>query len=79
MQDWEKNPQNYLTNPDGSYILKKDGTPKKKPGRPKNSELSDIKLALQAKKKLDKKNQKVKKLTRSLARVRKNLTTKRKF
>ena len=69
MQDWEKNPQNYLTNPDGSYILKKDGTPKKKPGRPKNSELSDIKLALQAKKKLDKKNQKVKKLTRSLARV----------
>ena len=56
MQDWEKNPQNYLTNPDGSYILKKDGTPKKKPGRPKNSELSDIKLALQAKKKLDKKN-----------------------
>ena len=35
MQDWEKNPQNYLTNPDGSYILKKDGTPKKKPGRPK--------------------------------------------
>ena len=79
MQDWEKNPQNYLTNPDGSYILKKDGTPKKKPGRPKNSELSDIKLALQAKKKLDKKNQKVKKLTRSLARVKKNLTTKRKF
>ena len=73
MQDWEKNPQNYLTNPDGSYILKKDGTPKKKPGRPKNSELSDIKLALQAKKKLDKKNQKVKKLTRSLARVQKEL------
>ena len=68
-----KNPQNYLTNPDGSYILKKDGTPKKKPGRPKNSELSDIKLALQAKKKLDKKNQKVKKLTRSLARVKKEL------
>ena len=73
MQDWEKNPQNYLTNPDGSYILKKDGTPKKKPGRPKNSELSDIKLALQAKKKLDKKNQKVKKLTRSLARIQKEL------
>jgi len=73
MEDWEKNPENYLTNPDGSYILKKDGTPKKKPGRPKNSELSDIKLALQAKKKLDKKNQKVKKLTRSLARVKKEL------
>ena len=37
MEDWEKNPKNYLTNPDGSYILKKDGTPKRKPGRPKNS------------------------------------------
>ena len=60
MQDWEKNPQNYLTNSDGSYILKKDGTPKKKPGRPKNSELSDIKLALQAKKKLDRRIRKLK-------------------
>ena len=73
MDDWEKNPENYLTNSDGSYILKKDGTPRRKPGRPKNSELSDIKLALQAKKKLDKKNQKVKKLTRNLARVKKEL------
>ena len=73
MEDWEKNPENYLTNSDGSYILKKDGTPRRKPGRPKNSELSDIKLALQAKKKLDKKNQKVKKLTRNLARVKKEL------
>ena len=73
MEDWKKNPENYLTNSDGSYILKKDGTPRRKPGRPKNSELSDIKLALQAKKKLDKKNQKVKKLTRNLARVKKEL------
>ena len=73
MEDWDKNPEKYLTNPDGSFIIKKDGTPKLKPGRPKNSELSDFKLALQAKKKLDKKNQKVKKLTRSLARVQKEL------
>ena len=78
MEDWEKNPENYLTNPDGSYILKKDGTPKRKPGRPKNSELSDIQLALQAKKKLDRKNQKVKKLTRSLARVKKEVDTEEK-
>jgi len=63
----------YLTNPDGSYILKKDGTPRLKPGRPKNSELSDIKLALQAKNKLTKKSKKVKKLTRSLARVQKEV------
>jgi len=69
----EDNSQKYLTNPDGSYILKKDGTPRLKPGRPKNSELSDIKLALQAKNKLTKKAKKVKKLTRSLARVKKEL------
>lgn len=73
MEDWDKNPEKYLTNPDGSFIIKKDGTPKLKSGRPKNSELSDFKLALQAKKKLTKKSQKVKKLTRSLARVQKEL------
>jgi hypothetical protein len=73
MEDSDKNSEKYLTNPDGSYILKKDGSPKLKPGRPKNSELSDFKLALQAKKKLTKKSQKVKKLTRSLARVQKEL------
>src|SRR6056300_1553969 len=73
MEDWEKNPKNYLTNPDGSYILKKDGTPKRKPGRPKNSELSDLQLAVRAKNKLTKKSKKVQKLTRSLARVKKEL------
>ena len=56
MEDWEKNPEKYLTNPDGSYILNKDGTPRKKGGRPKNSELSDVQLALKLKKKLDRKS-----------------------
>ena len=51
MEDWEKNPKNYLTNSQGEYILNKDGTHRKKGGRPKNSELSDIQLALRAKKK----------------------------
>ena len=37
MEDWKENPQNYLTNEDGSFVLKKDGTPRKKPGRPKGS------------------------------------------
>ena len=78
MEDWEKNPKNYLTNPDGSYILKKDGTPKRKPGRPKNSELSDLQLAVRAKNKLTKKSKKVQKLTRSLARVKKELDTEEK-
>jgi hypothetical protein len=35
--DWEINPDNYLKNNDGNFILKVDGTPKKKPGRPQGS------------------------------------------
>ena len=62
-----------LTNVQNTSIIENNGTPKKKVGRPKNSELSNVKLALQAKKRLDKKNQKVKKLTRSLARVKKEV------
>ena len=34
-KDWELNPQNYLTDEDGYFVLKKDGTPRKKGGRPK--------------------------------------------
>ncbi len=29
MEDWEKNPNKYLTDAQGNYILKKDGTPQK--------------------------------------------------
>ena len=34
LHDWEKNPHLYLTDSDGSFVLKKDGTPRKKGGRP---------------------------------------------
>ena len=34
MKDWELNPDNYRKDNDGNFILKKDGTPKKKVGRP---------------------------------------------
>ena len=37
MEDWTQNPQNYKTNEDGSFVLKKDGTPRKKGGRQKGS------------------------------------------
>jgi hypothetical protein len=37
MEDWTQNPQNYRTNEDGSFLLKKDGTPRKKGGRQKGS------------------------------------------
>jgi hypothetical protein len=35
--DWEINPDDYLKDNDGNFILKVDGTPKKKPGRPQGS------------------------------------------
>ena len=62
-----------LTKVSKDSIISDTGTTKKKVGRPKNSELSNVKLALQAKKRLDNKNKKVKKLTRSLARVKKEV------
>jgi len=37
MEDWIKNPNNYITDADGNFVLKKDGTPKKRTGRPKGS------------------------------------------
>jgi len=78
MEDWEKNPNKYLTDAQGNYILKKDGTPQKKRGRPKNSELSDVRAALHAQKALKKKNSKVTKLRRSLKKAEKELDTSKK-
>ena len=37
MNDWEERPEDYLQDNEGKFILKKDGTPKKKTGRPKGS------------------------------------------
>lgn len=37
MDDWEERPEDYLRDKEGLFILKKDGTPKKKTGRPKGS------------------------------------------
>jgi hypothetical protein len=37
MEEWEKNPDKYLTDVEGNFVLKKDGTPKLKGGRPKGS------------------------------------------
>ena len=37
MHDWEKNPHLYLTDSDGGFVLKKDGTPRKKGGRPQGA------------------------------------------
>jgi len=37
MDDWEINPDSYQKDSDGNFILKIDGTPKKKGGRTKGS------------------------------------------
>ncbi len=37
MNDWEENPDAYMRDDNGDFILKKDGTPRKKTGRPKGS------------------------------------------
>ena len=36
MKDWETNPHLYLQDSEGNFVLKKDGTPRKKGGRPTN-------------------------------------------
>ena len=73
MEEWDKNPDKYLTDKKGKPILKKDGTPRLKAGRPKNSELSSVKAALHAKRKLDRKDKKVTKLRRNLKKAQREL------
>tara|TARA_R100001369_G_scaffold92331_1_gene136807 strand:- start:1183 stop:2829 length:1647 start_codon:yes stop_codon:yes gene_type:complete len=71
MAETIKNSKNYLTDAEGNYILKKDGSPKLKAGRPKNSELSEFQAATQAQKKLKRSDIKVKKLRRKLSTAEK--------
>ena len=37
MNDWDLNPEKYLVDDQGNFVLKLDGTPKKKAGRAKGS------------------------------------------
>ena len=39
--DWEIHPENYLKDIESNFVLKKDGTPKKKPGRPTGTTLKN--------------------------------------
>ena len=45
LKDWEENPHLYLQDKEGNFVLKKDGTPRKKGGRPNASD--SAKLAAQ--------------------------------
>ena len=44
-KDWEINPHLYLQDKDGNFVRKKDGTPRKKAGRPKTDTEKAIKSA----------------------------------
>ena len=52
MNDWDNNPDKYVTDNDGNFILKKDGTPKRKGGRPKSSKGRGYKYHSQTKDKM---------------------------
>jgi len=67
LKDWEQNPHLYLTDSEGSFILKKGGTPRKKGGRPigatSNYQYSNEQKAKQASKRsLNKKRKAIEKI-----------------
>jgi hypothetical protein len=77
--DWEVNPDKYAKNEDGSFILKKDGTPKKKTGRSKGSKgrgytyHSETKAKLAAKRAVREKKKKLKKAQDKVNRYKESI------
>ena len=77
--DWDINPQNYLQNEDGSFKLKADGTPKKKPGRPKGAKgrgynyHSKTKAKQEASKKVRVKKKKIAQARSAISRYQKSV------
>ena len=77
--DWELHPEKYATDDNGSFILKKDGTPCKKTGRAKGSKgrgynyHSDTKARMQAKRAVKTKQKRVKAVETKLQNQRKAL------
>ena len=82
-KDWELNPQNYLTDEDGSFVLKKDGTPRKKGGRPKGQPSrgynfhSSQKAKIAARRAVKKDEKELEKLNRKVQNKKKPLSTKK--
>ena len=72
MNDWDQNPDNYLKDDNGDFILKQDGTPKKKPGRPKGSKGRGYNYHSETKAKI-KARQEVRGKQKKLAQVRTKL------
>ena len=77
--DWDINPDNYVKNEEGSFVLKKDGTPRKKTGRPQGSKSrgynfhSKTKAKIQAERKIREKRKKIAQARTKIANYKKDL------
>lgn len=84
MNDWDLNPDNYVQDENGEFILKKDGTPRKKTGRPKGSSgrgynyHSETKAKIQARKTVRKKEKRLAQVRTKLENYKKSLDTSKK-
>ena len=81
MSDWEENPDAYMRNDNGDFILKKDGTPRKKTGRPKGSSgrgynyHSETKAKIDARKVVRKKEKRLAQARTKLENYKRSLDT----
>ena len=81
MTDWESNPDNYATDNNGEFILKVDGTPRKKSGRAKGSKSrgytyhSTTKAKMDAKKSVREKQKKLKAAQTKVESYKKSINT----
>jgi hypothetical protein len=77
--DWDVNPDNYVKDDDGNFVLKKDGTPRKKAGRSKGSTgrgynyHSKTQAKLNASKKIRQKKKKIAQARSSIVRHQESL------
>lgn len=81
MNDWESNPDAYMRDSNGDFILKKDGTPRKKTGRPKGSSgrgynyHSATKAKIEARKVVRKKEKRLAQVRTKLENYKRSLDT----
>ena len=68
-KDWEINPHLYLQDDEGNFVLKKDGTPRKKAGRPQTTTEKAVKAARAT---IGRKQRNIKKLEEKLNNARKS-------
>jgi hypothetical protein len=82
--DWDVNPDNYLKDEAGAFVLKVDGTPRKKAGRAKGSKgrgytyHSETKAKMDAKKKVRANSKKLKAAQAKVEGYKKTITTTKK-